>query len=106
MCQWLAAAMLALGIAAPALAQYFPDDRNSCRSCHVDERNRTDFCELFEAAIYEKDDKHAKAFYLLHESDPRDPQKGQAKRFSASSNWPQPSSSFIWGNGTRQDCSC
>ncbi len=79
-CHGLAALTIALCLAAPAAAQYFTDDRNSCRSCHVDEKNRTDFCELFEASIYEKDDKHAKAFYLLHESDPRDPQKGQAKR--------------------------
>jgi len=72
-----------VGIVQPvnqALGQYFPDDRNSCRSCHVDTRNKTDFCELFEATIYERDDKHGKAFFLLHESDPADPQRGQAKR--------------------------
>src|SRR5206468_10168862 len=63
-----------------ARAQYFPDDRNSCRSCHVDARNKTDFCELFEATIYERDDKHGRAFFLLHESDPSNPQKGQVKR--------------------------
>jgi len=63
-----------------ARGQYFPDDRNSCRSCHVDSRNKTDFCELFEATIYERDDKHGKAFFLLHESDPSNPQRGQAKR--------------------------
>lgn len=76
------AAMVLLTIcgAKAARAQYFPDDRNSCRSCHVDARNKTDFCELFEATIYERDDKHGKAFFLLHESDPSDPQKGQAKR--------------------------
>lgn len=69
-----------LGAVDTARAQYFPDDRNSCRSCHVDSRNKTDFCELFEATIYERDDKHGKAFFLLHESDPSDPRKGQAKR--------------------------
>src|SRR5436190_23275789 len=76
------AAMVLLTIcgAKAARAQYFPDDRNSCRSCHVDARNKTDFCELFEATIYERDDKHGKAFFLLHESDPSDQQKGQAKR--------------------------
>jgi hypothetical protein len=63
-----------------ARGQYFLDDRISCRSCHVDSRNKTDFCELFEATIYERDDKHGKAFYLLHESDSSDPQRGQAKR--------------------------
>ena len=63
-----------------AQAQYFPDDRISCRSCHVDTKNKTDFCELFEATIYERDDKHGKAFYLLHETDASDPQRGQAKR--------------------------
>src|SRR4051812_34176701 len=63
-----------------ARGQYFPDDRISCRSCHVDTKNKTEFCELFEATIYERDDKHGKAFYLLHESDSSDPQRGQAKR--------------------------
>jgi hypothetical protein len=63
-----------------ARGQYFPDDRISCRSCHIDTRNKTDFCELFEATIYERDDKHGKAFFLLHETDPSDPQRGQAKR--------------------------
>jgi hypothetical protein len=57
-------------LAAIAQAQYFPDDRNSCRSCHVDARNKTDFCELFEATIYERDDKHARAFSLLVERGP------------------------------------
>jgi nitrate/TMAO reductase-like tetraheme cytochrome c subunit len=63
-----------------ARAQYFSDDRNSCRSCHVDAKNKTDFCDLFEATIYEKDDKHGKAFFLLHETDLNDPRKGQEKR--------------------------
>ncbi len=77
----LAAFVVVLSCASPvALGQYFPDDRISCRSCHIDTRNKTDFCELFEATIYERDDKHGKAFFLLHESDPSDPQRGQAKR--------------------------
>src|SRR4051812_48202341 len=64
----------------PLDAQFLPDDRNSCRSCHIDAQKKTDFCQLFEAGIYERDDKHSRAFFLLHESDPRDPSKGQAKR--------------------------
>jgi mono/diheme cytochrome c family protein/cytochrome c553 len=67
-------------IGARLQAQYLPDDRNSCRSCHIDAQKKTDFCQLFEASIYERDDKHSKAFFLLHERDPRDPSKGQAKR--------------------------
>src|SRR5262245_5239783 len=63
-----------------ARGQYFPDDRNSCRSCQVGARNKTGFCHLFEATLDEGDDKHAKALFLLHESDPSDPRKGEAKR--------------------------
>jgi hypothetical protein len=69
MCQRLAAVMMALWLTSTAQAQYFRDDGTECRSCHVDSKRATDFCELFEAGIYEKDDKHVKAFELLHDSD-------------------------------------
>jgi cytochrome c554/c'-like protein len=68
---WLAFAAVVLWFmlaSQAARGQYFPDDRNSCRSCHIDARNKTDFCELFEATIYERDDKHGRAFLLLRDN--------------------------------------
>jgi len=67
-------------LASTAAAQYFADDAISCRTCHESNQRKTDFCELFQAAVFEQDDKHGKAFFLLHETDPNDPQKGAAKR--------------------------
>jgi hypothetical protein len=52
---------------------------NTCIQCH-DTVRQNDFCPTIPAAVWAQDDKHAKAFYLLHESDPARPEHGAAKR--------------------------
>src|SRR5262245_39854069 len=68
--------MLLLG--ATASAQYV--ETNDCLDCHVNVRRQNDFCPPVAGQIWLEDDKHRRAFFLLHETDSSDPQKGAAKR--------------------------
>lgn len=74
----LVALILLIG-AGRSAAQYV-DTMAGCLTCHQNTLPKNDFCELVPAAIWNADDKHRQAFYLLHETDPADPQKGAAKR--------------------------
>ena len=65
--------------AAPAAAQYV-DTQLSCLTCHQTSLQPNLFCELVPAAVWAKSDKHNRAFYLLHETDPANPAKGAEKR--------------------------
>lgn len=62
-----------------AQAQYV-DTNASCLICHQQALPQNDFCSIVPAATWAQDDKHNRAFFLLHETDPADPQKGAAKR--------------------------
>jgi len=63
---------------AAARAQYV--DNSGCVQCHQTAPQPNDFCSVTPAAVWARDDKHRQAFFLLHESDPTDPQKGATKR--------------------------
>src|SRR5262245_7999572 len=65
-------------VATGAWAQYA--ETNDCIQCHQSVMLQNDFCSSVPATVWSKDDKHKRAFYLLHETDPADPQKGAAKR--------------------------
>ena len=71
------ASLLSLACAS-AVAQYV--DNAGCVQCHQTAPQPNDFCSVTPAAVWSRDDKHKQAFFLLHESDPRDPQKGAEKR--------------------------
>ena len=78
----LAAACVACWVFMPpvvAQAQYV-DTNSSCLLCHQTTLPQNDFCQLVPAAVWAKGDKHNRAFFLLHETDPADPAKGAAKR--------------------------
>jgi Cytochrome c554 and c-prime len=62
-----------------ATAQYV-DTSSGCIQCHETALRQNDFCPSVPEAVWAGDDKHRRAFYLLHERDPTDPQKGAAKR--------------------------
>ena len=62
-----------------ATAQYV-DTNSSCLLCHQSTLPQNDFCQLVPAAVWAKSDKHNRAFFLLHETDPADPNRGAAKR--------------------------
>ena len=64
---------------ASVTAQYV-DTNSSCILCHQAMPLTSDFCSSMPAAVWLRDDKHKRAFYLLHETDPADPDKGTAKR--------------------------
>jgi hypothetical protein len=62
-----------------AAAQY-ADTNSGCIQCHETALRQNDFCPSVPAAVWARDDKHRRAFFLLHESNPADPQRGEAKR--------------------------
>jgi hypothetical protein len=68
---WLAAVSLA------AQAQYL--DTRSCLQCHQTTLINKDFCQLVPASVWRQDDKHNRAFSLLHDADTNDPAKVRAK---------------------------
>jgi hypothetical protein len=61
-----------------ASAQYA--ETNDCLDCHVNVQRQNDFCPPIAGRTWLEDDKHRRAFYLLHETDTADPQKGSSKR--------------------------
>ena len=78
--RFLVASCLIAGIwSRPALGQYV-DTLSGCIQCHETGLRQNDFCPTIPAAVWSTADKHAQAFYLLHESDPRRPEQGAAKR--------------------------
>ncbi len=68
-----------LAAVASARAQYVPTE-SRCILCHVTAPKPNDFCRLAPGTVWEVQDKHHRAFWLLHETDPGDPNKGAAKR--------------------------
>jgi Cytochrome c554 and c-prime len=68
-----------LFVAAQATGQYV-DTSAGCILCHQATPLGSDFCSVTPAAVWARDDKHKRAFYLLHDSNSADPQKGAAKR--------------------------
>jgi len=68
----LAAAVAANCLALPAVAQYVETNRG-CISCHESPQSRSDFCDSVPASVWRQDDKHRRAFELLHESSSPDP---------------------------------
>jgi hypothetical protein len=79
LCQAIAAIGCFLLITVEAAGQYV-DTNTSCILCHQTTPLASDFCSTAPAAVWTNDDKHRRAFFLLHETDPADPQKGAAKR--------------------------
>lgn len=51
--------------------QYVETTRG-CISCHESPMTKSDFCDATPASVWRQDDKHARAFTLLHESDSPD----------------------------------
>ena len=76
-CWCMAVAWLA--ISGQAAAQY-SETHTRCIQCHERGLKQNDFCAEVSEDVWAQDDKHRRAFWLLHESDPADPQKGAAKR--------------------------
>jgi hypothetical protein len=70
-CRTLIAAIAASAFAATAMAQYVETNRG-CISCHESPQSRSDFCDAVPASIWRQDDKHRRAFELLHESNSPD----------------------------------
>jgi hypothetical protein len=56
----------------PLVAQYVETTRG-CILCHESPQSRSDFISELPAQIWQQDDKHRRAFTLLHESDSPDP---------------------------------
>ena len=52
-------------------AQYVETTRG-CISCHESPMAKSDFCDAVPARVWRQDDKHARAFTLLHDSDSPD----------------------------------
>ena len=79
--QWAAltalTALLACG--AEARGQYVPTE-SRCIQCHITEVKPNDFCRLAPGTVWEVQDKHNRAFWLLHETDPATPTLGAEKR--------------------------
>lgn len=73
----LVAAWIGLASGAPAAAQYV-DTQQRCIRCHVKEPEPNQFCGIQPGQIWAADDKHNRAFYLLHEN--ADPVRGPAKQ--------------------------
>src|SRR5215470_5612657 len=71
-CHALILAIGASALAATAWAQYVETNRG-CISCHESPMSRSDFCDAVPASIWRQDDKHRRAFELLHESNSPDP---------------------------------
>ena len=71
---------LILALPAPWAHAQYVDTSTSCLLCHQTTLPQNDFCQLVPAAVWAKSDKHNRAFFLLHESDPADPARGAAKR--------------------------
>jgi hypothetical protein len=65
-------------LSARASAQYV--ETNDCLDCHVNVQRQNDFCPPVAGRIWLEDDKHRRAFFLLHETDLSEPNKGAAKR--------------------------
>ena len=61
-----------LTFACLASAQYVETTRG-CISCHESPMAKSDFCDATPASVWRQDDKHARAFTLLHESDSPNP---------------------------------
>src|SRR5262245_34669754 len=78
-CYPTAALAWLLFVGSEAAGQYV-DTNSGCIQCHETALRQHDFCPSVPAAVWGRDDKHRRAFYLLHESDAADPQKGAAKR--------------------------
>jgi hypothetical protein len=70
-CRTLIAAISASAFAATAAAQYVETNRG-CISCHESPMSRSDFCDDVSASVWRQDDKHRRAFELLHESNSPD----------------------------------
>lgn len=68
-----------LGLCQLASAQYI-DTNSSCIQCHASELRQNDFCATVSAEVWLADDKHRRAFWLLHETDPADSERGMEKR--------------------------
>jgi hypothetical protein len=66
------AAIIALAVVRSAFAQYVETNRG-CISCHESPQSRSDFCDAVPASVWRQDDKHRRAFELLHESNSPDP---------------------------------
>jgi hypothetical protein len=71
-CYWLAAVL-------PAARGQYVDTMN-CLQCHQTTLLNKDFCQLVPASVWRQDDKHNRAFSLLHDADTNDSAKAQAKR--------------------------
>ena len=78
----LAAAFVACSVCVPSIVArgQYVDTNSSCLLCHQTTLPQNDFCQVVPAAVWAKGDKHNRAFFLLHETDPADPSKGTAKR--------------------------
>jgi Cytochrome c554 and c-prime len=77
---WSLAAVGCLVFVAGETAAQYVDTKSGCVQCHKTALPQNDFCAVVSAETWARDDKHARAFYLLHETDPADPQQGAAKR--------------------------
>jgi mono/diheme cytochrome c family protein len=70
-------AILAVGL--PAQGQYIATE-SRCIQCHITAPVPSDFLRLAPGTIWEVDDKHNRAFWLLHETNPASPDAGAEKR--------------------------
>jgi hypothetical protein len=62
-----------------AMGQYVETTRG-CLSCHESQQSRSDFCDAVPASVWRMDDKHRRAFTLLHEADSPDVAKRARKQ--------------------------
>jgi hypothetical protein len=67
-----AAFFAAILCACASYGQYVETTRG-CISCHESPMTKSDFCDATPASVWRQDDKHARAFTLLHEADSPDP---------------------------------
>src|SRR5262245_14715057 len=69
----------ALLFASTGSGQYVETNRG-CISCHESPQSKSDFCDAVPASVWRQDDKHRRAFSLLHESDSPDVAAREKKR--------------------------
>lgn len=62
-----------------ARGQYL-DTETGCKLCHRTAIPNNDFCKLPSAEIWQTQDKHSRAFQLLHQGDTNDPEQARAKQ--------------------------
>ncbi|HZN35854.1 MAG TPA: multiheme c-type cytochrome [Pirellulaceae bacterium] len=79
LCRALVAVCCACLALAQARAQYLTTE-SGCLSCHKVPPPDNLFCRAVPVEVWAQTDKHSRAFHLLHETDPADPAKGDAKR--------------------------